>query len=113
MGGDGEGNCPTAYTWNSGNYSGGIFGQRRYLGSGSSYFDVRIDNNSWIKFTASASTATLNVSIYDCFVGNYPSGGIQMQIFSANNCDNFVPVSNFEENSTGFVITANGLTVGD
>src|SRR5690554_4107868 len=75
--------------------------------------DVRIDNNSWIKFTASASTATLNVSIYDCFVGNYPSGGIQMQIFSANNCDNFVPVSNFEENSTGFMITANGLTVGD
>lgn len=108
-----EVNDPPAYTWTPGTNQGGIFGQGGYWGSGSPLMDVRIDNNSWIKFTASASTATLNVSIYDCFVGNYPSGGIQMQIFSANNCDNFVPVSNFEENSTGFVITANGLTVGD
>lgn len=75
--------------------------------------DVNIENNSWIRFTASATTATLTVSISDCFVGNYPAGGIQMQIFSSNGCDHFVPISNFEENSTQFVITANGLTVGD
>lgn len=75
--------------------------------------DVNIENNSWIRFTAAATTATLTVSISDCFVGNYPNGGIQMQIFSSNGCTNFVPISNFEENSTQFVITANGLTVGD
>ncbi len=75
--------------------------------------DVNIENNSWIRFTAAAATATLTVSIYDCFVGNYPSGGIQMQIFSSTGCSNFSPISNFEENSTGFVITANGLTVGN
>lgn len=75
--------------------------------------DVNIENNSWIRFTAAATTATLTVSIYDCFVGNYPAGGIQMQIFSSNGCNAFVPVSNFEEHSSQFVITANGLTVGD
>ena len=36
-----------------------------------------------------------------------------MQIFSSNGCCNFVPVSNFEENSTGFTITANNLTIGN
>ena len=92
--------------------SGGIFGQGGPWGTGSPLFDVNIENNSWIKFTASAITATLNVSIYDCWVGNYPSGGIQMQIFEGTNCTSFVPVSNFEESSTGFIITANNLTVG-
>lgn len=92
-------------------HSGGPFGYS--VGSSpSGYYDVTIDNNSWITFTASATTATLNVSIYDCWVGNYPSGGIQMQIFSGTNCNNFVSVSNFEESSTGFVITATGLTIG-
>lgn len=93
--------------------SGGIFGQGGPWGTGSPAIDVLINNNSWIKFTAAATTATLNVSIYDCWVGNYPGGGIQMQIFEGNNCANFVPVSNFEESSTGFVITANNLTIGD
>ena len=98
--------------------SGGPFGDGNpwdttYSFNGSPNLDVNIENNSWIKFTASATTATLNVSIYDCFVGGYPAGGIQMQVFEANNCTNFVPVSNFEENSTGFVITATGLTVGN
>lgn len=79
---------------------------------GGTTFDVNIENNSWITFTASATTATLTVSIYDCWVGNFPSGGIQMEIFSGTNCDNFVSVSNFEESSTGFVITATGLTIG-
>ena len=93
--------------------TGGIFGQGGPWGTGSPFFDVNIENNSWIKFTASATTAVLQVSIYDCFVGNYPSGGIQMQIFAGNNCCDFIPVSNFEENSTGFTITANNLTVGN
>jgi gliding motility-associated-like protein len=79
---------------------------------GGTTYDVNIENNSWITFTAANTTATLYVSIYDCWVGNFPSGGIQMEIFSATNCDNFVSVSNFEESSTGFTITATGLTIG-
>ena len=75
--------------------------------------DVNIENNSWIRFTAGSTTAVLNVTVGDCFVGGYPSGGIQMQIFSASACNNFVPVSQFRENSTGFTITASGLTVGN
>ncbi|PKR80880.1 hypothetical protein CW751_06840 [Brumimicrobium salinarum] len=113
MRGNAEMNNPPTYTWTPGTNQGGVFGKGGSWGNGSPLTDVQINNNSWIKFTASATTATLNVSIYDCFIGNYPSGGIQMQIFSSNNCSNFIPVSNFEENSTGFVITANGLTVGD
>ncbi|MEZ4891184.1 MAG: hypothetical protein R2779_11740, partial [Crocinitomicaceae bacterium] len=98
--------------------TGGPFGYYPYPGTipgpySSPYLDVNIENNSWIRFTAAATSVTLNVSIADCFVGNYPSGGIQMQIFSANNCTNFAPVSQFKENSTGFTITANGLTVGN
>jgi len=111
MHGNNEG--PNGESMPNGTNSGGIFGQGGPWGSGSPFYDVEINNNSWIKFTAAATTATLNVSIYDCWVGNYPSGGLQMQIFEGNNCTNFVPVSNFEESSTGFVITANGLTVGN
>lgn len=93
--------------------TGGIFGQGGPWGTGAPFFDVIINNNSWIKFTASSTTATLDVAIFDCWVGNYPSGGLQMQIFEGTNCTNFVPVSNFEESSTGFTITANNLTVGN
>ncbi len=93
--------------------TGGIFGQGGPWGTGAPAFDVIINNNSWIKFTAASTSAVLDVNIYDCWVGNYPSGGVQMQIFEGTNCTNFVPVSNFEESSTGFQITANGLTVGN
>lgn len=101
------------YVYDPGTNHGGIFGQGGPWGTGAPAYDVQINNNSWIKFTASATTATLNVGIYDCWVGNYPSGGIQMQIFEGTNCSNFIPVSNFEESSTGFIITANNLTVGN
>ncbi len=113
MRGNAEQNDPPVYTYTPGTNTGGIFGQGGSWGSGAPFYDVSIDNNSWISFTASDVTAVLNVSVYDCFVGNYPSGGIQMQIFDGNNCSNFIPVSNFEENSTGFTITANNLTVGN
>ena len=93
--------------------TGGIFGQAGPWGTGAGAFDVNINNNSWIKFTASNTTAILNVAIGNCWVGSYPSGGIQMQIFSSTGCCDFVPVSNFEENSTGFTITANSLTIGN
>jgi gliding motility-associated-like protein len=95
-----------------GTNTGGIFGQGGAWGVGAPAFDVNINNNSWIRFTASATSATLNVTIGNCWVGAYPSGGIQMQIFSGTNCCSFLPVSDFKENSTGFTITANGLTIG-
>ncbi len=102
----------------NGTNTGGVFGYYPYPGTtpgpfSSPFLDVNIENNSWLKFTASSTSATLDVSVFDCWVGNYPAGGIQMQIFDGNNCNNFVPVSNFEEGSTGFTITANGLIVGN
>lgn len=114
MRGNAEQNNPPTYTYTPGTNTGGIFGQGGPWGTGSPAFDVQINNNSWIRFTASNTTAVLNVSISDCWIGNYPSGGIQMQIFeAATSCCNFTPVSNFEENSTGFTITANSLTIGN
>ncbi|MEN9399849.1 MAG: hypothetical protein RL632_950 [Bacteroidota bacterium] len=92
--------------------TGGVFGQAGPWGTGASGFNVTINNNSWIRFTASASTALLNVTVYDCWIGNYPSGGLQMQVFSGANCANFTPVSDFKENSSGFTLTANNLAIG-
>ncbi len=75
--------------------------------------DVNIENNSWIRFTAGSVTANLRVTVGNCWVGAYPSGGIQMQVFSGTNCNNFLPVSSFKEGSNTFTVTANGLTVGN
>jgi gliding motility-associated-like protein len=108
-----EMNNPPTYTYTPGTCQGGIFGLGGSWGVGAPACDVRIDNNSWIRFTAANTTATLTVSITNCFVGNYPSGGIQMQIFSAASaCCNFTPVSDFKEGSSTLTITANNLTIG-
>lgn len=108
-----EMNNPPTYTYTPGTCQGGIFGLGGSWGAGAPYCDVRIDNNSWIRFTAANTTATLTVTVSDCFVGNYPSGGIQMQIFSAGSpCCNFTPVSSFVEGSSVLTITANNLTIG-
>ncbi|MGQ9846139.1 MAG: Ig-like domain-containing protein, partial [Bacteroidales bacterium] len=113
MRGNAEANDPPTYTYTPGTCQpGGIFGLGGPWGSGAPHCDVRIDNNSWIKFTASNTSVTLNVNISNCWVGNYPSGGIQMQIFSGTSCCDFVPVSDFKEGSNSFSITANNLTVG-
>ncbi len=113
MRGNAEMNNPPTYTYTPGTCQGGIFGAGGSWGSGAPNCDVRIDNNSWIKFTASNTSVTLNVNISNCWVGNYPSGGIQMQIFSATNCCNFAPVSDFKEGSSTLTITANNLTIGN
>ncbi len=98
--------------------TGGPFGYYPYPGTtagpySSPALDVNIENNSWIKFTAGSTTANLRVTIGNCWVGAYPSGGIQMQIFSGTNCNGFVPVSSFREGSNTFTVTANGLTMGN
>jgi gliding motility-associated-like protein len=97
-----------------GTNTGGPFGQGGPWGIGSPFFDVNINNNSWIKFTAASSSASFKINIGNCWVGNYPSGGLQMQIFSAAAaCCSFVPVSDFKEGSSTFTITANSLVVGN
>ena len=70
---------------------------------------VQLDNNSWLKFTASATTAELFVEISSCQKNN----GMQMQIFGGTNCTNFVPVSNFLETTTSQTVLATGLTIGN
>jgi len=69
-----------------------------------------IENNSWITFTASATSATLDVAVSNCTNGD----GIQMEIYETNDCINFTSVSNCESPGTvqDFTITATGLTAG-
>jgi len=69
---------------------------------------VQIDNNSWLTFTADATTAELFVQVNYCSNGN----GMQMQIFSGTNCTNFTAVSTFLETTNSQTITATGLTPG-
>lgn len=120
MAGDAELCC---WTYHSGTNEHGVFGQVDANGDvntinggqeqGVGLFDVTIDNNSWIRFTASSTKVVLNVTVGICFINApYPAGGIQMQVFSASNCTNFVPVSAFLESTSGFTLTMTGLTAG-
>lgn len=70
---------------------------------------VQIDNNSWLTFTADATTAELFVQVNYCSNGN----GMQMQIFSGTNCTNFTAVSTFLETTNSQTITATGLIPGN
>jgi gliding motility-associated-like protein len=73
---------------------------------------VQIDNNSWMTFVASATSASFTVDIEDCLFSG-PAGGLQMQIFSGTNCNSFAPVSNFLETKTSQVLNATSLVVGN
>jgi gliding motility-associated-like protein len=70
---------------------------------------VQLDNNSWLQFTAGATTAELFVEISSCQNGN----GMQMQIFEGTNCTNFTAVSNFLETTSSQTVLATGLTIGN
>ncbi|GIV44493.1 MAG: hypothetical protein KatS3mg035_1616 [Bacteroidia bacterium] len=73
MRGNAEGPAPT-YTYSPSATpppcaSSGIFGaipSSPFSGSGAPFCDVRLDNNSWIRFTAANTTITLTVNITDC-----------------------------------------------
>lgn len=53
---------------------------------------ISIDNNSWLSFTANATEASFTVFVSNCVqVGS--ANGIQIQVFDATNCNNFVPKS--------------------
>ena len=70
-----------------------------------------IENNSWLSFVASATTATLNVFVMNCADGY----GIQMEIYSTTDCYNYTSVSNCWNPGTPVtgVISATGLTIGN
>jgi gliding motility-associated-like protein len=76
---------------------------------GGAIYDVNIDNNAWITFVANATTAILDVEVEYCL----RNLGLQMQIFSGNNCDNFAPVSNFLETTASQTLVATGLIPGN
>lgn len=75
-----------------------------------SQFCGSIENNSWIQFTADATTATLDVYVSNCVNGD----GIQMEIYTTNDCENYVSVSNCESPGVeqDITINATGLTIG-
>jgi len=101
--------------------TGGVFGEVDAAGDanlpateGVSVFDVSIQNNSWVRFTAASSKVTLTVSVGTCY--RTPAEGIQMQMFSTtpnNSCTTFAPVSPFYQSTTGFTMSANNLVIGD
>lgn len=59
------------------------------------YRRVTIDNNSWLTFTASGTTASLDVTVGDC----YRNRGVQFQVFKVSApCTNFDTVSGILQN---------------
>lgn len=69
-----------------------------------------IENNSWLKFTADDIFVEFNIWTSSCSIGD----GIQIQVFSTNDCSNFTPVSTCFNpfNDVNGNITATGLTIG-
>jgi hypothetical protein len=112
----GNNEVAVTHVTNGGVNSGGVFGKVDPAGDvqlpateGVSLFDVQIDNNSWVRFTAASTKVVLNVTVSNCMKAK----GLQMQIFSATNCTAFAPVSGFAESSNGaFTLTATNVTIG-
>lgn len=70
-----------------------------------------VENNSWLSFVASATSATFDITVGNCL----NSQGIQMEVYSTTNCVSFTSFSNcwnpgVETNGT---ITATSLTIGN
>ena len=70
-----------------------------------------VENNSWLSFVASATSATFDITVGNCL----NSQGIQMEVYSTTNCVTFTSFSNCwnpgtEVNGT---ITATPLTIGN
>lgn len=95
-----------------GNTSGWFTQDNGAIGvTGSSLFCGSIENNSWLSFIASATTATFNISSSGCVV---PTSGIQAHVYSTTNCTSFTSKSNCVNQNTGSgtsVLTATALTI--
>lgn len=78
------------------------------LCEGCTLFDGSLENNSWITFTATATTAQFDVSVTNCSVGD----GIQMGVYSGSNCNNFVRISdvNFTSGTASYILQDNTTT---
>jgi gliding motility-associated-like protein len=92
--------------------AGGVFGMA-YNGGSAGASPVQIDNNSWITFVASSTSASFTVDIEDCLFSSAPTGGLQMQIFDGSNCTSFSPRSNFLETRTSQAVNAINLISGN
>lgn len=69
-----------------------------------------IQNNSWISFVASGTTANFNITSSGC---SDPSTGIQAVVFASTACTTFTAVSSCQGNGIGtFAVSATGLTAG-
>ena len=106
------GNTSSTYTVNSWSKSCGFLGMSDCGLTGE--FCGSIENNSFIKFTASASTVTLSVWVGNCTTGQ----GIQIMVFSsAGACSGKVTKyycnGQFSPSPTTQSITINGLTAGN
>gem|GEM_PF-2442844 len=80
--------------------------------TGCTLFGGSIENNSWISFTAAATTATLQFNVSNCSNG----WGIQFGIYSGSNCTGFVLLTDISKTTDAQLgsqtITATGLTIG-
>ena len=96
-----------------GNTSGWFTQDNGSIGiTGSSLFCGSIENNSWLSFIASSTTATLTINSANCVNAG---SGIQAQVFSTTNCTSFTSRSNCVNQNAGSgssVLTATGLTIG-
>lgn len=75
---------------------------------------MSIENNSWLSFTANATSATFTIYVSNC-IQKGAANGIQMVVLDANNCSNFVRHSNLWSPGTvdNTVLTATNLIVGN
>lgn len=71
-----------------------------------------VENNSWLQFTASATTASLNIWVSNCS----NAWGIQVEIYSTTDCVTFYSMSNCWNPGVEVdglpAVTATGLTIG-
>ncbi|MES2568058.1 MAG: gliding motility-associated C-terminal domain-containing protein [Bacteroidota bacterium] len=118
----GNAEAGATYTYAVGSSTNAPFGLGGTWGTGSATYNVYIDNNSWIRFTAASPTVALRVRVYDCWGSGANTltttiatpKGIQMQIFSTTSaCCGFTPVSDFKEGTGTFTVNANSLTFGN
>ena len=71
-----------------------------------------IENNSWVSFVASATTASFTITSSGCLD---PSSGLQAMVLASTNCSTFTGRSNCINQNTGpgtATLNATGLVVG-
>lgn len=104
------GNTSSAYTVNTWSQSCGFLGLFDCGLTGE--FCGSIENNSFLKFVASSTSISFNVWVFNSTYGD----GIQIMIFSANNCSGTVTsyyCSQLAPSANSQTVSASGLTPGN